>query len=424
MTVNSSTPPKQLKVAIVGGGPGGLATAIALSKVPNVEVKLYEKAKLLREVGAGINIGPNTWNVLELLGVADTLTSGHPISAVLNVNGRTGEEIYKFERDISVKRPAIRTQRTKLQSTLLAHVAPGVIQLAKQLLEIIDKGDDGVVLGFADETKERADLVVGADGIRSVVRDCAWPDYEIKFTGTTIWRALLPRRALVDQDPRFDITGWWHLPNSHVYFSPVGEGLSEIAAREYQDPAVHGASKVVWGVPVTNEHVESHFKSYLPQIQRALQSIPQGSWREFAAFAGPELSSLTSWSHKIVLVGDSSHALSGAFGSGAGFAMEDGWVLAQTLSYFRNDLRKALSLFDEIRLPYYHRMYEHLDAMARGRRTRLEELEREGTDAEEERVRIKAIREGEDMDWIYRNDIGRVWEQIVSRLENVNGGKE
>jgi salicylate hydroxylase len=74
-----------LKVAVIGGGPGGLATAIALSKIPNVDVTIYEQASLLREVGAGISIGINTWNVLELLGVADTLTSGHETWTVLNM---------------------------------------------------------------------------------------------------------------------------------------------------------------------------------------------------------------------------------------------------------------------------------------------------------------------------------------------------
>lgn len=82
---NEQGPPAKLRVAIVGGGPGGLATAIALSKVPNVEVHVYEKDKVLREVGAGINIGPNSWNVLELLGVADSLVSGHQSNVVLNM---------------------------------------------------------------------------------------------------------------------------------------------------------------------------------------------------------------------------------------------------------------------------------------------------------------------------------------------------
>lgn len=137
----------------------------------------------------------------------------------------------------------------------------GVIKLSKKLERIVDLGDQGgVELTFTDGTLEVADLVVGADGIRSVVRDCAWTDYQIAFTGTTIWRALLPLKDLTNLHDKFGLTGWWHLPASHVYFSPVGEGLGEIAAREYQDPKIHGADKVVWGVPVTNEHVEGHFK--------------------------------------------------------------------------------------------------------------------------------------------------------------------
>ena len=83
MTVTAPIP--HLRVAVVGGGPGGLATAIAMSRVPQVTVTIYEQASILREVGAGINIGNNSWNVLELLGVADSLTTGHPTWTVLNM---------------------------------------------------------------------------------------------------------------------------------------------------------------------------------------------------------------------------------------------------------------------------------------------------------------------------------------------------
>jgi salicylate hydroxylase len=76
---------KPLRVAIVGGGPGGLGTAIALSRVPNMDVKIYEQASALREVGAGISIGSNSWKVLDLLGVSDALNSGHPTWTTLNL---------------------------------------------------------------------------------------------------------------------------------------------------------------------------------------------------------------------------------------------------------------------------------------------------------------------------------------------------
>jgi salicylate hydroxylase len=373
MTIRN--PARPIKVAIAGGGPGGFATAIALDTVPNVDVVLYEKSPVLREVGAGISIGQNTLDVLELLGVAGSVTSGHPTLMMLNLNGRTGEELTRTEKEDIGSHTSIRTERTHLQAALLKHVKPGVIQYGKKLERIEDLGEAGVRLNFVDGSIDTADLLVGADGICSVVRDCAWPEYPLKFTGTTIWRALLPRNELKGLDSRFDITGWWHLPSSHVWFSPVSEEYSEIAAREYQDPEIHSARKSTWGVPITNEYVESHFTEYLPQIQAAIKAIPTGAWREFAAFAGLELSQLTAWNNKIVLVGDASHALSGAFGSGAGFAMEDGWVLAQSLALFGNNLNKALPLFDEIRFPYYAKMYAHLDEVKQKRAESLSVIE-------------------------------------------------
>ncbi|OAL56510.1 putative monooxygenase [Pyrenochaeta sp. DS3sAY3a] len=415
MTVDASV--SKLRIAIVGGGPGGLATAIALSRIPHVEVRIYEQAHELREVGAGISIGSNSWKVLELLGVADTLTSGHPTWTVLNMNGRSGEELHRRQKSSQEGRRApIRTQRTKLQSTLLSHVREGIIQLSKRLVHLEDLGDDGVKLIFGDGTSATADLVVGADGIRSVttphvVRDKVWPNYELKFTGTTIWRALVPWNIVQDLDSRFKTTAWWHEPTTHVFFSPVGEGLWEIAARAWHDPATHSASKVSWGVPVANEYVESHFRGYLPDIQVALSRVPTGLWREFAAFAGPEMKSLSNW-NKIVLVGDSSHALSGAFGSGAGFAMEDGWILAKSLERFGTELSPALALFNAIRLPYYSRMYRHLAEEAARRATRLEALMAPTFD---QRIRNKIIVDGgTDMSWIYENNIEATWKQAVS----------
>ena len=143
--------------------------------------------------------------------------------------------------------------------------------------------------------------------------------------------------------------------------------------------------------------------------------VPQDGWLEFAAFAGPELADLTSWDNKVVLVGDASHALSGAFGSGAGFAMEDGWILAQALALFNNDLSRALPLFNEIRLPYYSRMYAHLRRQAALRAQKLAAVEEPSFD---DRVRSKIITDGgEDMSWIYKNNIGEVWRQKLETYD-------
>ena len=145
--------------------------------------------------------------------------------------------------------------------------------------------------------------------------------------------------------------------------------------------------------------------------------VVDGDWREFAAFAGPELSQLTAWDNQVVLVGDASHALSGAFGSGAAFAMEDGWILAEALRYFRNDLSRALPLFDAIRVPYYSRMYTHLAGEAAWRAETLRNLRDPTYD---ERVKVKIIKDGGvDMGWIYNNKIAQVWEQAIREVESI-----
>lgn len=72
----------------------------------------------------------------------------------------------------------------------------------------------------------------------------------------------MPWDDVVRQDPRFAETAWWHGPTTHVWLSPVGEGLGEIAARSWQDPETHSADKVSWGVPVGNAYVQSHFEVY------------------------------------------------------------------------------------------------------------------------------------------------------------------
>lgn len=79
----SATSPS-LRIAIIGGGPGGLGAAIALSALPNVEVTIYEQARELREIGAGIQIGYNCWKVLELLGAADKV-DGHSTTEVVHL---------------------------------------------------------------------------------------------------------------------------------------------------------------------------------------------------------------------------------------------------------------------------------------------------------------------------------------------------
>lgn len=232
--------------------------------------------------------------------------------------------------------------------------------------------------------------------------------------------------------------------------------MFEIACRNVIDPSTSTEKRFSWGIPATNERVESHFKvfhpstflkcrwmfiskqDYDPRVRRALAQVPEGLWKEFSAFAGPRLETVTAWD-KVALIGDASHPLSGntssshspnpklaiscsntgAFGSGAAFALEDAWILAQSLSYARSNdkpVSDALRIFDSIRSPYYRRMYEHLDQQKKA----MVEAKTSSADRSFQEVLNAKVGSfgGENLKWVYGNNIEEVWREY---LESVGG---
>lgn len=135
---------------------------------------------------------------------------------------------------------------------------------------------------------------------------------------------------------------------------------------------------------------------------------PEGVWKEFAAFSGPRLEHVIA-NGNTTIIGDASHPLLGAFGSGAAFAMQDGWLLAQILRYYLLDqalskqgaLERTLELFDSIRSPYYHRMYDYLDS------PNAEGSAKGSTLTADPKAPLY---------WIFGSDIGAQWEEIRAGL--------
>ncbi|PYH81796.1 FAD/NAD(P)-binding domain-containing protein [Aspergillus uvarum CBS 121591] len=411
---------KHINVAIVGAGPGGLATAIALSELPYVSVTVYERAPEPREVGAGISIGRNGWNVLELLGAADGV-KGAKKQTPFQRNGRTGEPVVPRATPAPLspeeaKYESIRARRTRLQAALLARVPANIIRFNKKLVSLTDLGgedrEDGVRLQFQDATVATADLVVGADGIRSVVRQTLFPDHHLHFTGVTAWRVLVPVAAIRHVADFPTSTGWWHGLNGYFYFSHVDDEpdreLCEITVRSFNEPEVPGRT-ATWAIPSTNDRVRARCGEYDPRIQAVLDVVPEGDWREFAMAAGPCLPEIQGWD-KVALIGDASHPLSGAFGSGAAFAMEDGWILARAIEHTitsNTTIKDALGIFQQIRAPYYERMHASDVKKARA-------LNGDFDTVIKTRVASFGGAGADSLDWIYKNDIKQVWSEYVA----------
>jgi salicylate hydroxylase len=169
------TPPSLLQLAIVGTGIAGLTLAIALRQHPSINVTLYEKATELKEIGASITLGPNGLRTLEKLGLQDCISDlvayrgPNPISRMYRhwkTNELIGEDFYE-----NVDEPlhyTARFHRGHLQQALLKHVPRDIIHLKKKLVAASVDPREGVTMQFQDGSTATADILVGADGIRSV----------------------------------------------------------------------------------------------------------------------------------------------------------------------------------------------------------------------------------------------------------------
>ncbi|ODN86831.1 salicylate hydroxylase [Cryptococcus wingfieldii CBS 7118] len=369
----------KLRIAVIGAGPGGLAATINLLRLPFVELSVFDQATELREVGAGISINQNTWRHLQLLGAAEAIEQytkrgdGTKI-ALEQRNGRTGELLKRTYQSVDPNKPArSRIERYKLQQALLQQIPQGLIQLNKRLDSIDESNEEGVVLTFKDESVEGPfGLVVGADGIRSAVRQHTYPSHRLSYTGKTAFRTLIPASAVAHIPNLPPASTFWHTAKTHVYTNFLDGGLFEIATRaEIADDPENGREKVSWGQKVGREDVVGYYVNYCETIRQVIAAPTE--WLEFAMFGGPRLESVIS-NGRIALLGDASHPLSGAFGSGAAFAFEDAYVLAQSLSLththrHRTDrgegaskaaVGEALELYDGVRSPHYKNLVHPL----------------------------------------------------------------
>jgi salicylate hydroxylase len=121
-------------------------------------------------------------------------------------------------------------------------------------------------------------------------------------TGRTIWRVIIPK-SLIVHIPEMKKTAWWHGPAGHFYNclvddpseTPEDKQMFEIAVHNVVPAATVKEKRFSWGIPATNERVESHFTGYDPRVREALSKVPEGLWKEFSAFTGPRLEKVTAW---------------------------------------------------------------------------------------------------------------------------------
>lgn len=341
---------KPLNISIVGCGIGGLATAIALIK-HGFNVQIYEQAQALRPIGAGLTLTPNGLNSLNVIepGIVELLKQAGSELHTLTLKRNTGEMI--ASKPLSVLQeygqPMLNIQWSRLQAILASALPPDIIHLNHRCVGFEDF-DNNVRLLFPGDKTIETDLLIGADGINSVVRQTLIGDGFPNYTDRVSWRAIIQ-------------CGFQQLlPNASTLFTAadgknfslvdVGEGYTFWSASALSvDDFVHQRAKTA------KNRVLERFAAWAEPVGAIVEATPVEGIVELPIC---DRSPLQHWSKgRVVLLGDAAHPVVPSLAQGANMAFEDAYELAACLSAAA-DIETALKNYENSRIPRTSIIYE------------------------------------------------------------------
>ena len=337
-----------MKILIVGAGIGGLVSALCLNK-KGYEVEIYEQSEVLSELGAGVQLSPNATRVLDYLKLTDDLKPHvfEPRSFQF-LNYKTEKIISKRELGLKIQDdfgfPNFDVHRADLQKVLLNKIEEEGIKIFTNM-KVIDVGnEENKAYIKINEEKIKADIVIGADGIHSVVREKIFEKKESSFTGNVAWRMLIPV-DLLPRDLILPDTTVWLGPKKHFvsYHVSGGKNLNCVCLVE-QD----GWTNESWSERGNIEDLREVYNGWNQTIETLLKIANPNTLYRWALHDRPPMKQ---WSKgRIILLGDAAHPMLPFLAQGAAMAIEDGAVLADCISSYK-DKEKSLKYFEQIRKP-------------------------------------------------------------------------
>jgi 2-polyprenyl-6-methoxyphenol hydroxylase-like FAD-dependent oxidoreductase len=311
-----------MKINIIGGGIGGLTTAIALQQ-KGFSVKIYEAAPAIREVGAALWVAANAINIFEKLGIADAIKKAGNQLETSMLGDHLGKPMTKvdFKKIISSYGNGTTTiHRAKLQAILMSRVEKGSIEIGKRLKKI-ENTEGPIKVYFEDGTTSESDILIGSDGIHSVVRERLFGNIPLRYSNQTCWRGIAKMR-LND------------IKNAAELWGTKGGLRSSYVQINDEEVYWYITKKEKEGSKIQPSEVKNYLLDLVSEFQSEIKKVIQSTDNQ--AIIQGDLSDLTplkSW-HKgnIVLVGDAAHASTPNLGQGACQAIEDAYVLADCLA--------------------------------------------------------------------------------------------
>ena len=317
-----------MRITIVGGGIGGLTTAIALHRRGH-EVAVYERSAELREAGAGITLWPNAMRVLFDLGVGDAVASRGTHLALATMRTADGKtlgvtETAALERHFGA--PAIALHRADLQAALVEALPGDVLHLGATCSGVtVDRERPRV--HFLDRPNVESDLVIGADGIHSAVRRHLFPSIETRYSGYTGWRGVTRHSATAVVETWGRGARFGHVP--------IGAG------RVYWFATQNAPAGTTRSATENRAHLLEIYGQWHAPIRELIATTPadailQNDIIDIAPFA--------TWHRgRAVLLGDAAHPTTPNLGQGACMAIESAAVLAEELA--RGNIDAAIAAY-------------------------------------------------------------------------------
>jgi salicylate hydroxylase len=334
---------KDMTIAVVGAGYGGAAAAKALSLL-GADVTVYEQANQIREVGAGIGLRPSTMDLFRRFGIFEAIAGVSSPSDYFEILTATGDPILKEAwpgiDDYAVETKTHLIHRGDFIDALLSVLPEGMVRVGHKLETVEDKGDRSV-LTFANGEVAEADLVVGADGIKSAVRRQLFSDQEPVFAGEHAYRAVISaddaHGMVVDDNLRMYIGR-----GTKVYLLPLRHrnGLSFDVTALNPDGS--------WSPTVTKNDLLATVEGFDERIVRIARDLDMATLNIRAVY---DIDPVDTWhTDSVVLMGDAAHAMLHHQGQGANSAIMDAGALADAL-LSADSVPAALALFQATRKP-------------------------------------------------------------------------
>jgi len=324
---------------IIGAGISGLTAAIALQQL-GMKVRVYESASSLRTSGTGLSIMANAIAALKTIGVNNVVEAGGQAIRTFEIKNANGKPITSFPLDAVGKELGsdnVNIHRQRLHDALLSKIEGNVIELNKSF-ESYTQTDNNVTVKFADGSTVSADLLLGADGFNSAVRNQLAGETEIQPVSYVAWLATTPIK-LSQYEPGY-VCHYW---GQGKRFGLIDIGHSEYywwGTKNVENPSEYVKQN-------SKKEVLECYQGWSPEIKTVINSTQESN---IIKVHTRDRKPLSSWTEgRVALIGDAAHAMLTSLGQGAAQGIEDAAVLADCLKH-SSTISTGLSQYQDARL--------------------------------------------------------------------------